>query len=103
MKKDLLDVLSDIRDALTDLVLSASADEAGGLAEQRDRVSGMIQEIIELDYQGAAEGLDQATRDLGTLRAELTAASARAGSVKTAIDVAGKVATVVAGVVGAVG
>jgi hypothetical protein len=103
MKKDLLDVLQGLRDALDDLVLSASPDEVGALAEGRDRVSGMIQEIIELDYKGTAEGMEQATRDLGGLREELTAAKAKADEVSTAVDVAGKVATVVAGVVGAVG
>ena len=42
-------------------------------------------------------------QDLGSLREELTAAKAKADEVRTAVDVAGKVATVVAGVVGAVG
>jgi hypothetical protein len=73
-----------------------------GLADKRDQVSAMIEQLIELDYKGTTEGLEQATQDLGALRGELAAAKGKADMVSTAISVAGKVATIVAGVVGAV-
>jgi hypothetical protein len=103
MKKDLLDVLYGIRDALGEIVLDAAPGEVSALSEGRDRVSAMIEELIELDYKGTAEGMEQAVSDLGALRAELAAAQAQADKVKAGIEIAGKVATVVAGVVGAVG
>src|SRR5512141_1824099 len=102
MRQDLMDVLHSTRDTLNELVLNASPVEAAALAEGRDRVSEMIQDLIELDYQGTAEGLDQATQELRSMQAELVAAKSRTDMVKTAIEIAGKVGAVVAGIVGAV-
>ena len=102
MNKGLMDVLYGIRDDLDEMVLGASPSEVAGLAGRRDQVSALINQLIELDYKGTAEGLDQATQDLGALRGELAAAKGKADTVSTAISVAGKVAGVVASVVGAV-
>ena len=102
MNKGLMDVLYGIRDDLDELVLGASPEEMPGLAEWRDQVSATIQQLLELDYRGTAEGLERATRDLGALRDELQAAKGKADTVNTVLSVAGKVATVAASVVGAV-
>jgi hypothetical protein len=54
-------------------------------------------------YKGTAEGMEQATRELRDIHAELVAAQAKANTVKTVIEIASKVGAVVAGIVGAAG
>ena len=108
MTLDLLDVLFGIRESLGNVVVEVSpGSDADRLAlrrlvQLRDRVSGVINRIVEAKLSDSSRGVNEAVDRLSAINDQLGKVSQNIEGVKSAIDLAGSVLGILSDVAGAV-
>lgn len=108
MQQEILDTLFGDRDVLTDLIIklspanTAQQKQLQDLIVRRDRLSMVIQDVINSDIASSTKGITAAVKQLDDASAKLAALGKTFDDIASAIELTDQVVNVVAAVVSVV-